>query len=278
MTQRFATRVVVVTGAAKGQGRSHALRFAEEGADLVLADICRQLGTAGRQGTEEELVETAALVEKAGRRVLARVADVRDEDAVQGLMTDAVARFGRVDVLVSNAGIATYAPVAELSPEWWHEMIDINMGAAANCIRAVAPLMVARGSGRIVVTSSMAGREGVQNASHYAAAKWGVIGLVKSVAIELGPCGITVNAVAPMSVDTDMCHNDETYRLFRPDLAEPTRQEVAGTFAGLNVMGVPWLEPGDVSEAVLFLASDASRYTTGVVLTVAAGWNAKHLA
>lgn len=275
---RFEDRVVIVTGAAKGQGRSHALAFAREGATVVLCDIAKQLDTAGRMGTEAELDETAAMVSAAGAECLSRVVDVRSDDDLHAIVAAAIERFGKVDVLVANAGIATYAPFEQLSATWWQEMLDINLGGVANAIRAIAAHMVARRSGRIVATSSAAAREGVPNASHYAAAKWGVIGLVKSAALEMGRYGITVNAVCPMSVDTDMCHNDATYRLFRPDLEDPSRADVSDTFAGLNAMDVPWLDTCDVTEAVLFLASDAARYVTGVAFDVAGGWNAKHLA
>ena len=275
---RFDGKVVMVTGAAKGQGRQHALSFAAEGATVAICDIARQLDTAGRQGTEAELAETAASVQATGADCLAMVADVRSDADLSAFTDKVLGAFGRIDVLVANAGIASYAPFDELPIAWWQEMIDINLGGVATAIRAVAPHMRSRGSGRIVATSSAAAREGVPNSCHYAAAKWGVVGLVKSAALELGPFGITVNAVCPMSVDTDMCHNTETYRLFRPDLEQPTRDEVAATFAGLNAMNVPWLPIRDVTAAVLFLASDDARYVTGTAVDIAAGWNAKHLA
>jgi SDR family mycofactocin-dependent oxidoreductase len=275
---RFEGKVVMITGAAKGQGRRHALGFAAEGATLAICDIARQLETAGRMGTESDLADTAGSVRAAGAVCLAKVADVRDDGDLQSFTDEVLDAFSRIDVLIANAGIASYAPFGELPLRWWQEMVDINLGGVANAIRAVAPHMASRGSGRIVATSSAAAREGVPNACHYAAAKWGVVGLVKSAALELGASGITVNAVCPMSVDTDMCHNEQTYRLFRPDLLRPTRDEVAGTFADLNAMRVPWLRPEDVTAAVLFLASDDARYVTGTALDVAAGWNAKHLA
>jgi SDR family mycofactocin-dependent oxidoreductase len=275
---RFDGQVVMVTGAAKGQGRQHALSFAAEGAALAICDIARQLDTAGRQGTEAELGQTAASVKDAGADCLAAVADVRSDADLSAFTGQVLSTFGRIDVLVANAGIASYAAFDELPVAWWQEMIDIDLGGVANAIRAVAPHMAVQRSGRIVATSSAAGREGVPNCCHYAAAKWGVVGLVKSAALELGEFGVTVNAVCPMSVDTDMCHNEETYRLFRPDLDEPTRDEVAGTFAGLNAMNLPWLPIPDVTAAVLFLASADARYVTGTAFDVAAGWNASHLA
>jgi NAD(P)-dependent dehydrogenase (short-subunit alcohol dehydrogenase family) len=138
--------------------------------------------------------------------------------------------------------------------------------------------MIDQGHGRIVATSSAVAREGGPNNANYAASKWGVIGFVKSLAIELAPLGITVNAISPMSVSTDMCHNQDTYRLFRPDLPDPTTEDVRDSFAGLNPMGVPWLEVSDSTAGVLFLASDEARYITGTALDIAAGWNAYHVA
>ena len=138
--------------------------------------------------------------------------------------------------------------------------------------------MIQQGSGRIIATASAVGREGGPNNANYAASKWGVIGFVKSLAIELAPIGITVNAVSPMSVSTDMCHNEKTYTLFRPDLADPTTDDVKDTFASLNPMGVPWLECDDVTAAVLFLASAEARYVTGTAFDIAGGWNAHHVA
>jgi SDR family mycofactocin-dependent oxidoreductase len=276
---RFDGAVVLVTGAAKGQGRSHAIGFAREGAGLVaICDLARQLDTAGRMGTAEELEETADLVRSHGAKCETTIVDVRDDDQVGPWVDRVVRDHGAVDVLVCNAGIASYASYDKVPLSWWHEMVDINLGGVAGAMRAVVPHMVRAGRGRIVATSSMAGRQGVENCVHYSAAKWGVIGLVKSAAVELGPIGITVNAVCPMSVDTDMCHNEATYKLFMPDIADPTREDAAKAFTVLNTMEVPWLEPADVTEAVLFLASPAARYITGEALAVAAGWNALHIA
>jgi SDR family mycofactocin-dependent oxidoreductase len=276
---RFDDAVVLVTGAAKGQGRSHAVGFAREGAEVVvICDITRQLDTAGRMGSVEELEETADLVRQHGARCETSVADVRNDDQLTEWADRAARDHGALDVLVCNAGIASYASYDTVPLSWWHEMVDINLGGVAGAMRAVVPHMVRAGRGRVVATSSMAGRQGVENCIHYSAAKWGVIGLVKSAAIELGPIGITVNAVCPMSVDTDMCHNDATYKLFMPDIDAPTRDDAAKAFTVLNTMEVPWLDPADVTEAVLFLASPAARYITGEALAVAAGWNALHIA
>lgn len=275
---RFENKVVVITGAAQGQGREHAVGFAREGADVVVSDLCAQLPCASPMGTEEGLAETVRLVEAEGRRAVSLLADVREPEQMAAMREAALEAFGRIDVLVANAGIGAYAPFDQMSDEAWFEMIAINLSGVAHSVRAVVPHMLERGAGRIVATSSEVGREGGPNCSNYAAAKWGVIGFVKSAAIELGPHGIAVNALAPMSVATDMCHNPDTYALFRPDLEEPRAEDVAPTFATLNPMGVPWLEPRDITDAALFLASEEARHITGVCLDVAGGWNARHAA
>lgn len=275
---RFDGKVVVITGAAQGQGREHAVRFAGEGADVFLSDLCAQLPCASPMGTAAGLAETVALVRESGRRAESMVADVREPAQMRAMRDAALEAFGRIDVLVANAGIGAYGPFPTMDDETWHEMIAINLGGVAHAVRAVVPHMLERGEGRIVATSSEVGREGGPNNANYASAKWGVIGFVKSVAIELAPRGITVNALAPMSVATAMCHNPATYALFRPDLEDPSAEDVAGAFGTLNPMGVPWLQPRDISDAALFLASEEARYITGVCLDVAGGWNAFHAA
>lgn len=274
----FDGRTVLVTGAAKGQGRSHALAFAQRGADLVICDLAEQIPCASRMGTPDELEETARMVRSLGGTCLAMQADTRSPARMRDFAAAAIDRFGRIDVLVANAGIAAFGPIRDMPDDVWRDVVDVNLGGVAASIRAVVPQMIEQGSGRIVATASSVGREGGPNNANYAASKWGVIGLVKSLAIELAPHGVTVNAFSPMSVSTDMCHNDLTYGLFRPDLEAPTADDVKDTFASLNPMGVPWLEIGDATAAVLFLASDEARYITGAALDVAGGWNAFHCA
>ncbi|RNL61302.1 NAD(P)-dependent oxidoreductase [Nocardioides marmoriginsengisoli] len=274
----FENQVVVITGAGKGQGRSHALAFAQRGASVVVCDIGEQLPCASAMATMEQLEETVRLVESVGAECVGIQADTRSTADMKRLVDTAIDRFGKIDVFVANAGIAAFGPVSEMPYDVWRDVVDINLGGVATSIRAVVPHLIERGAGRIVATSSAVGREGGPNNANYAASKWGVIGFVKSLAIELAPHGITVNAFSPMSVSTDMCHNQLTYGLFRPDLDEPTRDDVKDTFAGLNPMRVPWLELSDASEAVLFLASSSARYITGAALDVAGGWNAFHSA
>ncbi|GJM37809.1 MAG: putative short-chain dehydrogenase/reductase [Acidimicrobiales bacterium] len=275
---RFDDQVVVITGGAKGQGRSHAVAFAELGADVVICDIAAQIPCASAMGTIDDLNHTRDLVEATGRRCVAVQADTRDAAAMRDLVGKTIAEFGRIDVFIANAGIAAFGPIATMPDDMWFDVVDVNLNGVANAIRAVVPHMIERERGRIIATASIVGREGGPNNANYAASKWGVIGLVKSLAIELAPHGVTINALSPMSVSTDMCHNDKTYTLFRPDLAAPTTDDVRDTFAGLNPMRVPWLELEDSTNSVVFLASDEARYITGTSLDVAGGWNANHCA
>ena len=276
---RFEGRVVLITGAGRGQGRSHAVRFAQEGADIIACDIASgTLETVPYPlSTEADLHETCRLVEEAGGNATPEMVDVRDLSGMIAVANRAVDRHGGIDVLVANAGICTFGAVADMSSETWQTTIDVNLTGAFTAIRGVLPHLISRSSGRIVATASMAGRAGWENIGHYAAAKWGVIGLVKSVALEVAPYGITANVVCPSSVNTPMMHNDAAYQLFRPDLEAPTLEEALPAFASTNVQPVPYVEPDDVSDAVLFLASDEARFITGATLSPAAGVNARNV-
>jgi SDR family mycofactocin-dependent oxidoreductase len=272
---RFDGKVVLITGGARGQGRSHAVRFAQEGADVAFCDIASQLDTVPYpMAKPDDLAETVRLVEDLDRRCVAVQADVRDRGQVDRFAEQARTELGRIDFLLANAGIFTFSTVAEMDDRTWREMIDTNLTGVFNAIRAVLPAMIAQGYGRIVATSSMAGKMGYANVGHYCAAKWGVIGLVKSVAQEVAAHGIAVNAVCPTGVDTTMIQNEAAYRLFLPDAENPTREDAAPSFQGLNAIPVPWVEPIDVSNAMAFLCSDEARYITGETIAVAAGQNA----
>ena len=268
-------KVAFITGAARGQGRSHAVRLAQEGADIIAVDLCAQMGSVGYpMATEEDLAETVRQVEALDRRIVASVADVRDSAALKGAVDDGVAQLGRLDIVLANAGIATFAPVEELTDDAWDEMIAVNLTGVFKTVRAAVPHIKAGGrGGAIVLTSSTAGIKGLANLAHYVAAKHGVVGLVKTMANEFAPDMIRVNSVHPTSVNTDMIHNEETYGLFRPDKhkSEVTREEAGESFKTMNALPIEWVEPVDISNAILFLVSDDARYVTGVQLPVDAG-------
>lgn len=269
-------RVVLVTGGAKGQGRNHAVALARQGARVGVVDICRQFPSSAPMASREDLAETEKLLADAGADFFTMVGDTRSGSDMRAFVDGALDRWGRVDVFLANAGVASFGPLVEMDDAMWDDVVSTNLEGVATSIRAVIPTMKRQRSGRIIATSSSVAREGGPNNANYAASKWGVIGFVKSIAIELAEFGVTVNALSPMSVSTDMCHNDRTYTLFRPDLAAPTEDDVRDTFAGLNPMRVPWLELDDVTEAVKYLVSDGGRYVTGAALDVAGGWNAYH--
>lgn len=262
-------KVALVTGAARGQGRSHALRMAEEGADLIISDLCRDLDTVPYPlARPEDLLDTQREIEKLGRRCVASETDVRDTAAVQAMVDAGVAELGRVDIAVANAGVCGFGKLWELTDEQWDEMIGVDLSGVFKTMRAVTPHMLDQGSGRIVATSSMGGRMGNPNLAHYVAAKWGVIGLVKTLALEVADRGITVNAVCPATVDTGMVHNAALYGLFAPDLTDPTKEDVEPRYAAMSPMGVPWVAAEDITNAVMFLVSDEARYISGSTIDV----------
>lgn len=274
----FDGRVAFITGGARGQGRAHAVAFAREGADVVVCDFFGELDTI-RYPTSgpADLDETVKLVEAEGRRCLAVEADVRDLDALHALVARATDEFGRIDIACANAGVATTSgrPVYEMSAEAWRQVVDIDLTGVFNTIRAVAPGMVERRYGRIIATASMMGRTGGPHVAGYAAAKWGVIGLVKCAAHDLAPHGVTVNAVAPGNVDTPMIQNEAIRKLMRPELENPTREDAAQAFQRLHVVPIPWLAPEEISRAVLFLAAEEARGISGTVMSIDAGASAR---
>jgi SDR family mycofactocin-dependent oxidoreductase len=272
---RFDGKVVLVTGGARGQGRSHAIEFAKEGADVVVADIARQVETVPyAMATDEDLRETVKLVEALDQRCVAVTADFRETDGASAAVSAAVDQFGRLDILLVNHGLLSLAPVVDMSDQVWDDVIATDLTGVFKAVRAALPQMIEQSYGRIVVTSSMAGRTGLPTVAHYCAAKWGTIGFVKSVAREVADRNITVNAVCPTNVNSDMIHNPEFYALFAPGIDNPTQEQVVPGFQSLNAVPVPWIEPLDVSNAMMFLAAESSRYITGEALHVSAGWNA----
>jgi SDR family mycofactocin-dependent oxidoreductase len=270
---RLASKVAFITGAARGQGRSHAVTLAQEGADIVAVDLCADVDTAPYpMATPEDLAETVRLVEATGRRIVAERADVRDLPALQKVLDTGVGELGRLDVVIANAGIAQYAPAVDLTVDQWTTMIDINLTGVFFTVKAALPHLLAGGAGgSIVLTSSAAGLRGIENCVHYCAAKHGLVGMMKGLALELGRHRIRVNTVHPTTVNSDMVHNAATYELFLPGKAEPSTEEFARIAQRLNVLPEPWAEPADVSAAIAYLCSDEARLVTGVSLPVDAG-------
>ncbi|MGY1609774.1 mycofactocin-coupled SDR family oxidoreductase [Geodermatophilus sp. SYSU D00700] len=272
MPGRVEGKVAFVTGAARGQGRSHAIRLAEEGADIIAVDICQQMETVPYpMATPDDLAETVKEVESLDRRIVATQADVRDAEALRAAVDRGVAELGRLDIVCANAGIFSFT-TEELGEQMWREMIDVNLTGVWRTAKVAVPHVIEGGrGGSIIMTSSTAGLQGFPNFAHYVAAKHGVVGLMRTLALELAPHMIRVNSVHPTSVDTAMIHNRATYDLFAPDLDDPTREQVAERFRALNALPIEWVDARDISNAVLFLASDEARYVTGVTLPVDAG-------
>jgi SDR family mycofactocin-dependent oxidoreductase len=272
-------RVAFITGAARGQGRSHALRLASEGADIVAVDVCASVSTADYpMASAEDLAETVAAVEATGRRIEAQTADVRDLAALRAAVDAGVARFGRLDIVVANAGIASYAPADQLSEQQWDEMIEINLSGVWRTVRASIGQLIAGGrGGSVTIVSSVAGLRGIPHAAHYAAAKHGVVGLMKVLALELGVHRIRVNTIHPTTVYSPMTQNEATVELFLPGRprAEQTPEAYARIAQQLNVLPVPWIQPETVSDLVAFLASDHAEYITGTAIPVDAGMSVR---
>ncbi len=273
MGDRLAGKVAFVTGVARGQGRRHALRLAEEGADIVGVDLCAQIDTVPYpMAGADDLAETVRLVEAGGGRMVSRVADVRDPDSLRAALDAGLERFGHLDVVVANAGIWSHDRARDLSRQMWLDMIDVNLTGVWNTCQAALPALIDGGrGGSMILVSSTAGLRGNSNNVHYAAAKHGVVGLMRSLAHELAPHSIRVNTIHPTTVDTDMIRNEAMVRLFRPATDSPSMDDAVPAFRSINLLPVPWVETDDVSNAVIFLASDDARYITSVALPVDAG-------
>jgi len=274
MTGRLDGKVAFITGAARGQGRSHALRLADAGADIIAIDLCADIpGLLYPSATEDDLNETARLVQELGRRIVATPADVRDGPQLKRAVDQGVETFGRLDIVSANAGVATVARKAQdLPEEIWDDMIDINLSGVWRTAKVAIPHLLAGGrGGAIVLTSSVAGLKGYENLAHYVASKHGVVGLMRTLALELARDGIRVNSIHPAQVDTTMIMNEATYKLFLPGVVDPSREQFAVASQAMNALPIPWLDPVDVSNALLFLVSDDARYITGVALPIDAG-------
>ena len=265
MSERVAGKVAFITGAARGQGRSHAVRLAEEGADIIAVDILEDYGSVGYpMATAGDLDETVGQVEALGRRIIATKADVRDPASLAAALAGGVSGLGHLDVVCANAGICSAQSWDEVTPQLWQDTLDTNLTGVWNTMVAAVPHLIASGGGSIIATSSVAGIKGLPFVSPYAATKHGIVGIARSLANELARHHIRVNTVHPTGVNTPMLLG-----LGGLDPLISDDPELGGLFK--NTLSVATVEPADVSEAVLFLASDESRYVTGLEFTIDAG-------
>ena len=275
MTGRVEGKVAFITGAARGQGRSHAVRLAEEGADIIAIDVCKRISsnTEIPAPTPDDLAETADLVKNLNRRVVTAEADVRDYDALKAAVDSGVEQLGRLDIIVANAGIGNGGQTLDHTSESdWTDMIDVNLSGVWKSVKAAVPHLISAGrGGSIILTSSVGGLKAYAHTGHYIAAKHGVVGLMRTFAVELGHHSIRVNSVHPTNVNTPLFMNEGTMKLFRPDLESPGPDDMAVVAQMMHVLPIGWVEPVDISNAVLFLASDEARYVTGLTMTVDAG-------
>ncbi|OBK30683.1 3-ketoacyl-ACP reductase [Mycobacterium asiaticum] len=273
---RVAGKVAFITGAARGQGREHAIRLAEEGADIIAVDICEDIdGVAYPGATDADLADTTALVEKTGRRIFTAKADVRELESLRAAVEQGVEAIGAIDIVVANAGISgSPAPAAQIEESAWQTMVDINLTGVWHTVKVALPHMT-NGGGSIILVSSMLGIRGGGYMAHYASAKHAVVGLMNSLANELAYQWIRVNSIHPGNILTPMIDNDQFRRTLRPDLDEPTMDDIAGVIGHFHMMPKPVIEARAVSNAVLFLASDEAQYITGAALPVDAGAVAK---
>ena len=274
MTGRVEGKVAFISGAARGQGRSHAVRLAQEGADIIAIDICGPIDNlAYPHSTPADLAETADLVKAHNRRIVTAQVDVRDYAALKAALDSGVEQLGRLDIIVANAGIGTFGnKLHKIGEKIWQDMIDVNLSGVWHTVKAGVPHIIAgeRG-GSVVLTGSVGSHKAMAYTGHYIAAKHGVVGLMRAFAVELGQHRIRVNSVHPSQVNTPMTMNEVTFRLFRPDLENPGPEDFAPFSQMTHTLPVPWVEAVDISNAVLFFASDDSRYVTGVSLPVDAG-------
>lgn len=266
-------KVAFITGAARGQGRSHAIKLAEAGADVILSDLAGNVDSSPIEASSmADLQETVRLVEQLDRRAVARQADVRDQSALDAIAAEGLEEFGHIDIVVANAGTWSFGATWELTEDTWQEMIDINLTGVWKTIKATVPSMLERDAGgSVILTSSMSGLAGFNGLSHYVAAKHGVIGIMRVLAQELGPHSIRVNAVCPTNVNTPMYDNPAVRKVFVPGEENPSLDTYIAAASSIHAIPTPCVEVEDVSAAVLYLASDGARFVTGLPLLVDAG-------
>ncbi len=281
----LAGKVAVITGAARGIGRAIAVDMAANGADIVGLDICKEITSVQKYpaATREDLAETGRLVEQHGRKFMPVVGDIRDIAMLRNTADQAEQQFGHIDIVVANAATQVFSPLLEMSDPQWFEVINNNLNGTANTIRAFGPKLVSRGQGRIIVLASMQGKHGSKNMSSYSASKWGIIGLMKSAALELGKYKITVNALIPGLVDTPLTHNETRWSELIGEVEatdnppkNPTEQQAAAARAPHVPLKVPWLKPEDLAPAAVFLASDLAAMVTGACYDVTGGDDANN--
>jgi SDR family mycofactocin-dependent oxidoreductase len=276
MAGRVEGKVAFITGAAHGQGRSHALRLAEEGADIIAVDLCEDYDAVTYpMGTKAELEETVAMVEALDRRAIGMKGDVRDQKSIKDTMAVGIAELGHIDIVLANAGIAAYQPGPASN---WATVCDVNLVGVMNTVHAALPHLTEGAA--IVVTGSLAalmpgGIGGDAGGLAYSYSKRTLITYVNTLALGLAPYGIRLNGVHPTNCNTNLLNNDDIYHLMRPDLEDPTRDDALLGMAAMHPMGVPFIEPSDISEAILYLTSDAARYVTGQFISVTAGGHLK---
>ena len=266
MTGRVAGKVAFITGAARGQGRAHAIALAEEGADIIAVDICENVKSVDYVlATPQDLEETAAAVRALGRKVLTRVVDVRDAEAMKTVVNDGVAEFGHLDIVVANAGVCITRPWNKVSPQIWQDTLDINLTGVWNTCTATIPHLIKAGGGSIIITSSTGGIKGLPFLAPYVATKHAIVGIAKSLANELASNNIRVNTIHPTGVNTPMVTGLGG--------EAPTASVGSNKLSPIydNMLDVGLIEARDVSYAVLYLASDEAKYVTGTQLKIDAG-------
>lgn len=274
---RLDGQVAFITGLARGQGRAEAVKLAELGADIIGMDICAQIPTIPYpMSRPEDLAETVRAVEATGRRIVARQGDVRDIEQIRAVMAEGVQAFGRLDVVVANAGVWGSAQAVDMPGEMYHDVIDVLLHGCYYTCKAAIPYLVEGGrGGSIIITSSTAATRGAPRQVAYNIAKAGLTGLMISLANELAEHSIRVNTVNPSATLTGMIDNDAVAKAFAPEADNPTIAEFGELFEGLNLLPTPWCQPEDIANAVAFLASSDSRYVTGIQLPVDAGYLAR---
>ncbi|MGH3638316.1 MAG: mycofactocin-coupled SDR family oxidoreductase [Mycobacterium sp.] len=271
---RLEGKVALITGAARGQGRSHALRLADEGADIIALDVCRQIDTVPYpMADSDDLVTTVDLVKSRGRRVFAAEVDVRDLAGMEAAVAAAVSELGRLDVVVANAGtLNDTAPLWEFTERQFQDQIDVNLTGVWKTIKATVPFLLRQGEGgAVILISSISGLTVELNVGHYAASKHGVNGLMRTLSGELAPFGIRVNSINPTNVNTAMINNPRYNRLFAGGKDGATQHDALDALTAMHALPIPFLDPIDVSNAVLYLASDDGRFITGTTQVIDAG-------